>query len=195
MFRRHQVSYKLESILKGILAKNELPADEDDDNNVDMKQGGSFQEQEDENESEKNQQVLNTILDEEEAGFEDHDSQMNHNNRYLRPEKRRAGKLVDEDSSRGGKLVAINETEVKQDDDGMKREKGIESHTTLDDLYYIVDLFAGGELIAKLTPRDNLVLKVNLSGVRMVKVIPRTASSYSYRQHLPPLFRPRNQFQ
>lgn len=191
MFRRHQVSYKLESILKGILANNQ-PVDEDDDNSVDMKRGGSFQEQGDENESEKNQQVLNTILDEEEAGFEDHDLQMDHNNnRYLRPEKRRTGKLVDKDSGLGGKLVAINETEVKEDDDRMKREKGIESHTTLDDLYYIVDLFAGGELIAKLTPRDNLVLKVNLSGVRMVKVIPRTASSYSYRQHLPPLFRPR----
>jgi len=44
----------------------------------------------------------------------------------------------------------------------------------LTDLYYVTDLFEGGELIAKLTLSDDLVLKVNPSGVRMVRLIPRS---------------------
>lgn len=44
----------------------------------------------------------------------------------------------------------------------------------LADLYYVSDLWADGKVIAKLSPSDHLVLRVNPSGVRMVKLIPRS---------------------
>lgn len=103
-----------------------------------------------------------------------------HNNGVLRHAKFSVGK---------GKVRPFNESDYEEalKKDRLLKENGIENHTRLADLYYVVDLFAGGDLIAKLTPGDNLVLQVNLSGVRMVKLIPRKTTST--QQHLPPLFR------
>lgn len=44
----------------------------------------------------------------------------------------------------------------------------------LADLYYVSDLWDDGKVIAKLSPSDHLTLRVNPSGVRMVKLIPRS---------------------
>lgn len=41
-------------------------------------------------------------------------------------------------------------------------------------LYNVYDLFDDGKLLAKLQPSDALELKVNNSGVRMVKLVPQT---------------------
>ena len=41
------------------------------------------------------------------------------------------------------------------------------------DVYYVSDLWDDGRIIAKLAASEPLVLRVNPSGVRMVKLIPR----------------------
>jgi hypothetical protein len=199
--RHRQVSYKLEDILNKILVRRSQPENQDDDNGVDGKRGGIFF-QEDEIESENQQVLLQQVIREQEVGFENdgddlgseglpsnfntHDNNekesiRNNNLRHFHPRKTVVAKKL------------FNETQealrVKQD--GIQKEKDIENHARLADLYYVVDLFAGGDLIAKLTPQDNLNLLVNLSGVRMVKLIPRKTSSS--HQHLPS-FRP-NAFQ
>ena len=38
--------------------------------------------------------------------------------------------------------------------------------------YSVHDLFENGNMISKVTPRDELSLRVNPSGVRMVKLVP-----------------------
>ena len=42
----------------------------------------------------------------------------------------------------------------------------------LSEMYSVHDLFQDGQMIRKVTLGDNLTLKVNPSGVRMVKLIP-----------------------
>jgi hypothetical protein len=48
-----------------------------------------------------------------------------------------------------------------------------ENSRSLADLYYVSDLWDDGKIIHKLSPSDQLELRVNPSGVRMVKLIPR----------------------
>ena len=187
---RHQVSYKLETILNKVLVRSG-PGIEDDYGGVDMKMGGEFQEKGDESES---QQVLLSKAHSKEDPSKEHDLHFSLSNNLLLDNNNEASRA----SMNREKKFPVNESKARDTDyDWIQREKEIENHTSLADIYYVSDLFSGGDLIAKLTPADNLVLKVNLSGVRMVKVIPRTPSSFNYHdrhQMLPHLFRP-NAFQ
>jgi hypothetical protein len=52
--------------------------------------------------------------------------------------------------------------------------------------YYVYDLFDDGKLIGKLGLSDSLSLRVNLSGVRMVRLEPQFTAEFEPKRELPP---------